>query len=86
MRAAIASAFHGSVAGFPVFGMIKARLRTHRSQPEGAGRMVGAKPPVEPKHIWALRTRWQIGNHVRDLAMFNLNSPLMRSRMPWKVT
>jgi len=30
------------------------------------------KAPLRPKHIWALRARFQIGNRVRDLAMFNL--------------
>ena len=37
-----------------------------------AGKIVGAKPPLKPKHIWALRTRLQMGSRVRDLAMFNL--------------
>ncbi|MFG1342928.1 site-specific integrase [Xanthobacter autotrophicus] len=41
-------------------------------EPWNAGRIIGAKPPLKPKHIWALRTRLQIGNRVRDLAMFNL--------------
>lgn len=41
-------------------------------EPWNAGRIVGAKPPLKPKHICALRTRLQIGNRVRDLAMFNL--------------
>lgn len=43
-----------------------------RREPWNAGRIIGAKPPLKPKHIWALRTRLQIGNRVRDLAMFNL--------------
>lgn len=41
-------------------------------EPWNAGRIIVAKPPMQPKHIWALRTRLQIGNRVRDLAMFNL--------------
>jgi hypothetical protein len=45
--------------------------RSHRG-PWNAGRIVGAKPPLKPKHIWALRARLQIANRVRDLAMFNL--------------
>lgn len=40
--------------------------------PWNAGRIIGAKPPLKPKHIWALRTRLQIASRVRDLAMFNL--------------
>lgn len=41
-------------------------------EPWNAGRIVGAKPPLKPKHVWALCTRLQIANRVRDLAMFNL--------------
>ncbi len=36
------------------------------------GRIVGPKPPLKPKHIWALRTRLQLANRTRDLALFNL--------------
>jgi integrase len=36
------------------------------------GRIGGPKPPLEPKHIWAIRNRLQHKNRVRDLAMFNL--------------
>lgn len=32
----------------------------------------GPKPPLKPKHIWAIRTCLQHENRVRDLAMFNL--------------
>ena len=35
------------------------------------GRMIGPKPPLKPKHIWAIRTRLQYEGRVRDLAMFN---------------
>ena len=41
-------------------------------QPWNAGRMIGAKPPLKPKHIWGIRTRLQLANRVRDLAMFNM--------------
>jgi len=36
------------------------------------GRIVGPKPPLKPKHIWAIRTRLQHDGRVRDLAMFNV--------------
>lgn len=36
------------------------------------GRLIGPKPPLKPRHIWAIRTRLQHENRVRDLAMFNL--------------
>ena len=49
-----------------------AYARTMPHQPWNAGRMVGAKPPLKPKHIWGIRTRLQLAGRVRDLAMFNL--------------
>ena len=36
------------------------------------GKLVGQKPPLKPKDIWAIRIYLQNEHHVRDLAMFNL--------------
>jgi len=36
------------------------------------GKLIGAKPPLQPKDVWAIRTRLQIAKRVRDLALFNL--------------
>jgi integrase len=36
------------------------------------GKLIGAKPPPRPKHVWAIRTKLQIQGRTRDLAMFNL--------------
>jgi hypothetical protein len=36
------------------------------------GKLVGAKPPLRPKHVWSIRTKLQIADRKRDLAMFNL--------------
>ena len=36
------------------------------------GKLVGQKPPLKPKDIWAIRLHLQNGHQVRDLAMFNL--------------
>lgn len=35
-------------------------------------KLVGPKPPLQPKHVWAIRTRLQLARRVRDLALFNL--------------
>ena len=35
------------------------------------GRIVGAKPPLKPKHIWGIRQQLKSNNRVRDLALFN---------------
>jgi len=42
------------------------------SKPWNKGRLAGAKPPLQPKHVWAIRTRLQIADRTRDLALFNL--------------
>ena len=46
--------------------------------PWNHARMIGPKPPLKPKHIWAIRTRLQHEGRTRDLAMFNvaINSKL----------
>lgn len=40
--------------------------------PWNKGRIIGQKPPLKPKHVWAIRTRLQMAQKYRDLAMFNL--------------
>lgn len=35
------------------------------------GRVVGAKPALKPKHVWAIRQQLKTAGHQRDLAMFN---------------
>lgn len=35
-------------------------------------RLVGPKPPLKLKEIWAIRIRLQLANRTRDLALFNL--------------
>jgi integrase len=44
----------------------------HRRVPWNKGKLTGAKPPLRPKHVWAIRTKLQIEGRLRDLAMFNL--------------
>ncbi len=36
------------------------------------GKLIGPKPPLQPKHVWAIRTRLQLAKRTRDLALFNL--------------
>ena len=42
------------------------------TQPWNKGKLTGAKPPLSPKHVWAVRTRLQLLKRFRDLALFNL--------------
>lgn len=45
---------------------------TRSREPWNKGKLVGQKPPLKPKDIWAIRIHLQNAHQVRDLAMFNL--------------
>jgi hypothetical protein len=47
-------------------------LSTPKRMPWNKGKLIGAKPPLRPKHVRAIRTKLQIDHQVRDLALFNL--------------
>jgi hypothetical protein len=47
-------------------------LEPSRCTPWNKGKLIGAKPPLRPKHVWAIRTRLMVEGRTRDLAMFNL--------------
>jgi hypothetical protein len=40
--------------------------------PWNKGKLLGAKPPLWPKHVWSIRTKLQIEGRTLDLALFNL--------------
>ena len=40
--------------------------------PWNKGKIVGAKPPLRPKHVWSIRTKLQVEGRMRDLALFNV--------------
>lgn len=40
--------------------------------PWNKGKLVGPKPPLRPSHVWSIRTKLQIEDKKRDLALFNL--------------
>ena len=45
---------------------------TAKRVPWNKGKLTGAKPPLRPKHVWAIRTLLQNARQARDLALFNL--------------
>src|SRR3982074_3681255 len=47
-------------------------LKVPARTPWNKGKLVGAKPPLRPKHVWSIRTHLMIERLTRDLAMFNL--------------
>jgi integrase len=40
--------------------------------PWNKGKLIGQKPALQPKHVWAIRTKLQLNGKKRDLALFNL--------------
>lgn len=40
--------------------------------PWNRGKLTGQKPPLQPRHVWAIRSQLQLTRCVRDLALFNL--------------
>jgi integrase len=51
----------------------EARLLMARPRmPWSKGKLIEAKPPLRPKHVWSIRTRLMVEGRTRDLTMFNL--------------
>lgn len=47
-------------------------LKHAHRPPWNKGKLIGAKPPLRPSHIWSIRTKLQMAGRKRDLALFNL--------------
>ena len=47
-------------------------LKSARRPPWNKGKLIGAKPPLRPSHVWSIRTKLQMAGRKRDLALFNL--------------
>jgi integrase len=41
------------------------------ARPWNRGRIIGAKPPFKPKHVWAIRQQLKTAGRIRDLALFD---------------
>ena len=53
-------------------GVSEVVTQAPRREPWNKGKLIGAKPPLRPKHVWSIRTKLQVEGRARDLAMFNL--------------
>jgi integrase len=47
-------------------------ISPHTRVPCNKGKLVGQKAPFKPKEVWAIRTRLQMENRARELALFDL--------------
>jgi integrase len=52
--------------------MDTATTNTRRATPWNKGKLLGQKPPLKLKEIWAIRIRLQLAKRTRELALFNL--------------
>ena len=50
--------------------LLSYKLITH--EPWNKGKLIGQKPPLKLKEIWAIRIRLQLSKRYRDIALFNL--------------
>src|SRR5271169_6643151 len=48
------------------------RAPVNHRMPWNKGKLIGARPPLRPKHVWSIRTRFLVEGRIRDLALFNL--------------
>jgi hypothetical protein len=53
-------------------GRVPSAEKPARRPPWNKGKIVDAKPPLRPSHVWSIRTKLQIEGRKRDLALFNL--------------
>jgi integrase len=53
-------------------GVSNAAENVQKRVPWNKGKIVGAKPPLRPKHVWSIRTKLQLEGRIRDLALFNI--------------
>ena len=51
--------------------MAKRDLFRSPPRPWNTGRIIGAKPPFKPKHVWAIRQQLKTTGRIRDLALFD---------------
>lgn len=51
--------------------MVQRDLFRTAKRPWNSGRVIGAKPPLKPRHVWGIRQQLKTAGKVRDLALFN---------------
>jgi integrase len=52
--------------------IVNSSTPTKHQTPWNKGKLIGAKPPLRLKHVWAIRSTLQLSGRIRDLALFNL--------------
>ncbi len=55
-----------------MYAVTNTALKAGRAVPWNKGKLIGQKPPLKLKEIWAIRIRLQLDHRARELALFNL--------------
>jgi len=55
-----------------MYTMNEPAISSTQCRPWNKGKFIGPKPPLQPRHVWAIRTQLQLAGRIRDLALFNL--------------
>ena len=59
----------------------QASLPTRHREPWNKGKLIGAKPPLRPSQVWAIKTRLMVEGRTRDLGR-GLGDGHLNSTMP----
>ncbi len=70
MRPSVRRSARG-VSPLPECDMPQLDFFSRPARPWNAGRIIGAKPPFKPKHVWAIRQQLRTNGRTRDLALFD---------------
>ena len=42
-------------------------IKTSQRRPWNKGKFIGPKPPLQPRHVWPIRTRLQLDGRIREV-------------------
>ena len=47
--------------------------KTAQNEPWNKGKLTGQKPPLLPKHVWAIRTKFYISMGASEISRFSIS-------------
>jgi hypothetical protein len=60
--------------------IIRSEPDSRITQSRNKGKLTGAKPPLRPKHVWAVRTAPTVGTHACNISQSFEESSVMKCR------
>ena len=59
--------------------------KTSRRVPWNKGKLIGAKPPLRPSHVWSIRTKLQVGDKFLSPILKSPTSASGRGRVKTRI-